>query len=307
MSRNLKYQFATSINGAFSPNGIDKHSIKSSGENKLQHVYSYKERANLIDTSAQIGDFVRKNYPDVKLVANITPTMIQEFLNTKAKNCSQQTLGQYTSRINKLESLVNKAFRIDVRWKSEIVTPCSSVQGKIRNVVMSREDLEKILDFGRQKGSRSQAPIAIEMAGRFGMRVTETTKFQPRDVKWDTQELHIHESKGRKNRDITISKDDMIFLQKITDGKNATERIVQIEEDSVNRYLQRIQEKLNIRQKYKDAKSGVHSIRKMRAQEIFDMYRYKYGIRQALDETSKYLGHGKDRMAVLKEYVLRIY
>lgn len=72
--------------------------------------------------------------------------------------------------------------------------------------------------------------------------------------------------------------------------------------------LDRAEKALNIREKYADADTGLHSIRKMLAQELYDKYR-KDGMskKDALNHVSEYLGHGKDRMETMRQYVLNIY
>lgn len=309
MARNIKYQFLSAINGAFSESGKDKHSLKADGGiRKMEHVYSFKERQNLVDTASQLSNYVKEKYPKIRMVKDISPSVVQEFLASKCNSCSQQTLSQYVSRLNKIDVLVKKAYKAELGWRGEIVAPAAVITGKIRDVAMSREDFEKILEYGRQSGTCSQAPIAIELAGRFGMRDGETVKFQPRDINYDILKIHIHESKGGRSRDITFTKKDIAFLKTITEGIDKSEKVIKIKEDSINRYLQRTEEKLGIRQRYKDAKSGLHSIRKLRAQEVFDKCREKnMNIRDSLDFTAEYLGHGKQRDQCIKEYVLFVH
>lgn len=61
---------------------------------------------------------------------------------------------------------------------------------------------------------------------------------------------------------------------------------------------------LNIKKEY--SCTSVHAIRKMYAQEEYDK-RIEQGMerKKALGQVSKLLGHGEDRMELMKEYVLR--
>lgn len=305
MGKNLSYQFKNAVDQAFSGGGTDKHSAKQQHTgNNMETVYSFAERKNLINTSHQIGDFIKDNYSGIKFVRDIKPSMIQDFLNSKANSCDKMTLGQYASRINKLEAVVNKLYKANVNWKNDLVVPVSIKGNEVRDIAMSREDYTLILS----KDSISKAKIAIELSGRFGLRVSETCKMRPMDINFNTMQLHIHESKGGRSRDLPILPGDVSFLKNIIEGKSVTDRIVNIKEDSVNKYLARTEKELGIRKEYKEADTGIHCIRKMVAQERYDSYRAENMTRKgALNTVSHYLGHGDNRFATMEHYVLNIH
>lgn len=64
--------------------GRDKHSDKASGVNS-EHlvIYSRKDREALSDTTKQLSTYTKENYAGVKLIKDITPNMIQNFLDSK--------------------------------------------------------------------------------------------------------------------------------------------------------------------------------------------------------------------------------
>lgn len=308
MGRNIQYQFKNVIDMSFDGGGHDKHSDKHNGK-RMESVYSYAERTNLIELSAQISNFIKENYPGTKKVLDIKSNMLQEFLNIKSKSCTKETLGQYTSRIHKLEHIVNKIYKGTTSWHGDLITPVSKVSDdKKRNISMSRPHYNAILNRAYEMNSKSKAPIAIELAGRFGMRVSETCKLQPRDINFSSMKLHIHESKGGRSRDIDISPHDIEFLKKIIDGKIQDKSIVNIKENSVNKYLSRAEIALGIRKIYKDADTGIHCIRKMVAQERYNEFRSQgLSKKESLNKVSEYLGHGKNRNETMKQYILNIY
>lgn len=309
MPRNLAYQFKNAIDQSFSGGGFDKHSLKNDGAKPGDHVYSYSERENLIKTSHQVGDFIKENYSNVKYVKDIKSEMIQEFLNSKSYACSNSTLGQYRSRINTLQTVINNIYHVKSDFTKDLITPVAvSKTEKLRNIAMDTQDLQKILQRAKNMDSKSQASIAIEFAGRFGLRVSECCKLRTIDINLDKMELSIIGSKGGRSRVIPIKSRDVEFLKKIITGKGKWDRICKIKEDSVNKYLVRAEEALGIRGKYRQACTGIHCIRKMVAQRIFDEFRAKdFSRKDALNETSQYLGHGKNRDELMKEYVLNIH
>ena len=75
--------------------------------------------------------------------------------------------------------------------------------------------------------------------------------------------------------------------------------------DSINKAIDRAMERQGIRNKYND--TNIHAIRKMYAQREFNRFRSEgMEIRQALQEVSKLLGHGEDRLELMRQYVLDI-
>ena len=308
MARNIQYQFLNSINQAFDGGGHDKHTDRHNGKH-LDTVYSYSERSNLIELSSQIAKYIKENQPDIKKVLDIKPDMIQSFLNSKADNCHKETLGQYASRINKLEHVINDVYKGNINWYRDLITPISNLShDKTRWIQMDRNDYKSILKRSYEAESKSKAIIAVELSGRFALRVSEGCKVQPRDINYNSMLMHVHESKGGRSRDIEIRKTDIEYLKSITEGKDPNKSIVVIKEDSVNKYLSRTEEALGIREKYKNADTGIHCIRKMVAQERYDEYR-ESGLSQkeSINKVSQYLGHGINRYETMKEYILNIH
>lgn len=303
MARNLKYQFLNAIDRNFKE-GMDKHSIKRAGQKDGIKIFSYADRRNLIDVASNFSNFMREKHPEIKKVGGITPQHVQNFLNSKAKECSTKTLEQYKSKFNKLEKLANATYRTaNASFTRDIVVPVG--KEKQRSIEMNREHYNKLLN--NIKESKSQAVPAIQLAGRFGLRVSETVNLKGKDIQLDKGVLHIHESKGGRSRDIPITKEsDRAFLEALKSQYADNQRIVSIKEDSVNRFLQRELEKIGLEQ-YRERGTGIHAIRKMYAQETFDELRQRgYEIKDSLDRVSELLGHGRDRDELMRQYVLDI-
>lgn len=310
MTRNLNYQIKSCIDKRFDGGGKDKHAIKSqhSGKN-MDNVYSYAERKNLIATGHQLGDFVNAHYPQIKMAVDINGKMVQEFLNSKVNDCDKNSLHQHASRIHKIEQVVNTVYSAKTDWYNDLVVP-ESLKGdnNLRNIAMTREDYNLIMDRAAAMDSKSQAPLAMEFSARFTLRVSETVNFCPKDVNFEEMLLHVVDSKGGRSCYKEIKEEDKLFLNRIILGKDDDEKIITILEGSVNTYMARAEEALGIRDKYRNADTGIQCIRKMSAQEYFDKCREE-GMtqKQSLDATSRHLGHGDDRDALMKVYVLNIH
>lgn len=298
----LKGQLINAINSNFCPGG-DHHSAKHQ-DTAFEKIFSYTTRNNLVDVACQLAEYLKTN-TDIKQVKDISTQAVQDFLNSKAGQCNQETLHNYTSRLAKLGELINQTYKtanVDFR----VVEPASLKDAaKLRDIAMTREDYQKIIDYAKSQNLTSQAIPAVRLAGEFGLRVHECCKLTPKDIDFQRMELHVV-GKGGRERILPIHPEQVSFLKSLIDGKGETEKIITIKDDSVNRWLQRVEEKLGMTQ-YKECKTGIHSIRKMVAQELYDKYRAAgLSIKEAWGNVAEYLGHGRDRTELMKVYITNI-
>lgn len=302
MGKNLKHQFIYTIEDNFNE-GMDKHSMKSDGIKNNGKIFSYSDRKNLIDLACNFSNFMKENYKDIKQVKEIRAEHIQSFLNHKAEECSNATLKQYEAKFNKLEKIVNKTYNINVNYKGYTL-PLSKENTKIRDSSMSKDDfirLEKAFD-----SSKSSAKIAIQLTARTGLRVSECTKLQGRDINLKDNVIHVEDGKGGRNRDVPIRAEDRNYFANLKANIGDMERVCPVRSDSINKAIDRAMKSEGIRNKYND--TSIHCIRKMYAQKEYDRFRSEgMEIRQALQEVSKLLGHGEDRIELMREYVLNVH
>lgn len=302
MGRNLKYQFLNAINSNFKE-GMDKHSIKANGEMNNTRIFSYSDRKNLIDVASNFSNFMKTNYSEVKQVKDVKADHIQSFLNSKANSCSNATLKQYESKFNKLENVVNNTYNINANYKGFVV-PASTENTKIRNTSMSRDDFNKLQQSF--SNSNSSAKTAIELTSRAGLRVSECTKLQGRDIDLNKGTIHVIDGKGGRDRDVTIREEDKQYFANLKAQYGDTERICPVQSDSINKAIRRQMERLEMQNKYTD--TSIHCVRKMYAQEQYDHYREQgMEINQALGAVSVDLGHSENRLELMKSYVLNIH
>lgn len=301
MGKNLKHQFIHAVEDNFNES-MDKHSMKNNGVRNDGKIFSYSDRKNLIDVSCNFANFMKENYKDIKQVKEIRAEHIQSFLNHKAEECSNATLKQYEAKFNKLEKIVNKTYNINVNYKGYTL-PLSKENTKIRDSSMSKDDFMKLEKAFNS--SKSSAKIAIQLTARTGLRVSECTKLQGRDINLKDNVIHVEDGKGGRNRDVPIRAEDRNYFADLKANIGDMERVCPVRSDSINKAIDRAMKGEGIRNKYAD--TSIHCIRKMYAQKEYDRFRSEgMEIRQALQEVSKLLGHGEDRMELMKEYVLNI-
>lgn len=295
----LFYQFYKGICKAFNP-GCDKHSYKRSKCKKVK-IFSYEDRRNIIKIANQLSKYLVENYPEIKRIKEITTNEVTEFLLFKNTFCSKNTMKNYKYGIKKLERICKEYLYLniklyDVNLKLEGITPY------IRNIEMNPVDLDVLLEG--IESSNSKAKLGIELLCHFGLRVSEVCKLKGQDIKLEERVLHIHESKGKRSRDLdidTLEKYEICERVVALVGKN--ERVCPLKQDSVNAEIRRILVKNKIT-RYKDHKTGVHSIRKTVAKKQFIKTLNETGDKVIAEEsTSAMLGHGKKRKDVINTYV----
>ena len=311
MARNLKYQFKYAIEQSCRM-GADKHSMKNNkaeNGNKGSRTLSYSDRKNLIDVSSNFANWMRENNPEVKELKDINSNHVQEFLNQKAQTCTSATINQYQSKFAKLEKVVNDTYtKANVSYTNTVTPTSSNNTEKLRSKSMTDSDYNKLNNYATNNCRSDNCAKAIQLGYHAGLRVSEISKLQQRDIKINSDSsatVHIANSKGARDRDIHITnKDSVQALTKIRDSVvNPYDRVVPIQSESINRAINRAMDRCNM-QEYKAHKTSVHSLRKSFAQREYDRYKDE-GLepKQAWDRVSEELGHGKNRDDLYKAYI----
>lgn len=299
MSKNIKSQFHNAINQNFQE-GTDKHSYKEqNGTEMSDRVFSYTSKFNLLDTARNFSNYLKENHNDIRLIRDIKPEHIQEFLNTKAESCTQNTIDTYSQNIFKLEVLAEKTYGIDLSWREECVKPIAikdSSENRGVESVMSREDLNIIVSYATE--NRSQSGDAVRLQEHLGIRVEEVVAIKLDNIKLDsdTPYILIDNCKGGKDLERELSPGAVDVVRYIISQNYGTDTLFTIKGASVNEYLRDTQDKLGLE------RHSFHDIRRCIAQEKYDGYRESgVTIKEAADKTAIWLNHGKDREAMLKE------
>lgn len=288
-SRSIKQQLYYAVNQNFKE-GMDKYSLKKDRKMNGTRIFSYADRKNLVDFTANFANWLSQNHREVRLAVDINSKHVQEFLNDKAKTCSKATVEQYMSKANKMQNLINITYRTNS--KLDIKLP-SSIKEKyiLRDKQMTVEHYELLEKNINENGLKS-----IECARNFGLRVSEIAKLEKRDIKLEEGIIRVVDSKGKKTRDVDIvTEEQMKIARKLFNSVTSQrDRIVKIRENSINQALKRAMEKAEIKEEYKVA--GIHSIRKLYAQETYDRLRSEgLSKKQAKEEVSEQLGHSRER------------
>ena len=316
MSHSLKHQFISAIDGCFII-GADKHSIKremqknnqdkeKSGKQKNydHRIYSYADRKNLRDTAMGFVNFLREKYPDIRYVKQIKSSRCFEFLQSKVNTCTQATIVQYLSRLQKLSRVLNKHYNIHTKYTCE--APKSSKSGDLRTEVMTREDLKMICDTGSDCVSKR----ALLLTGETGLRVTSLVRLKVCDVDFEKKTLFIFQDKGKRSRTLPLNDIAVGYFKSFCAEKSDQSYIFtpegskkHISAGTVDEFLRENAVKCGIT-KYRDAKTGVHAIRKMVALELYHQKRAEgLNYKEAVMYVIKYLGHSSYRKDLVRRYL----
>ncbi|MDH5096465.1 Integrase [Clostridium perfringens] len=98
-----------------------------------------------------------------------------------------------------------------------------------------------------------------------------------------------------------IPEDRINFVKEILEHNYHEDRLFSIKGESINRYLNRIEDKLGIE------RHSNYDIRRLIAQEKFDSYRKSgLSIKDVANKTSAWLSHGDNRNEILEKSYIKL-
>ena len=300
--RDIRQQLLYTVNKNFKEK-MDKHSIKKEGSSNNTRIYSYADRKNLVKFTSNFANFLKEKYPEIRLATDIKSEHVQTFLNQKAETCSKNTIEQYVSKANKMQNLINATYYSNNKLVLEIPKTEKEIY---RDKQLSLEHYKAL-----EKNMSGNGLKAIQCARNFGLRVEEISNLKKEDIDLNKKIVRVIAGKGGRDRDIHLkTKEQLKVAEKLYNSKlELTDRIIPIKPDSINKALSRAMEQLNIKEEYK--KTGIHSIRKLYAQETYDRCRRKgMSIEKAREVVSEQLGHSKERGKddnLIKRYIKNLW
>lgn len=306
MSKSIKHQLFHAINSNFKE-GQDKHAMKRAGYERQSTIFSYSDRKNLIDTAAGFANWLKGQPDPPRRLYEITPQHIQAYLNANAKGWTAATLKTRLSHLHKLEVLARATYpNSAIRFTEGVALPAAASAPK-RTVQVAEGDYQRLLDYAAQ--SKSKARHAVFLAGECGLRVGECAKLKGSDIMVQpdgTVAVRVVDSKGKRSRTITLNNPDTASRLAEIRREAGEGRVCAVKSESLNTYLRRAFHALGMTE-YAQHKTGFHALRKLAAQRHYDECRNAgLAVKEALSETSVFLGHGRNRDELMRHYVLDI-
>lgn len=302
---NLRYQVLGAIGTSFQE-GTKKREVKKEvGKDMDWRIYSYRQKDDVVDTAKSLLGYLKVNYPDVKMAYQIKGEMVQEFLGSK--QVRKSSWEHYRDRLQKLEHILNNKFHIGLDWGLGEAKAINLVTEKLRVVEMDENELKEAIRYKEDFGRPCKSLDALKLCEMFGLRSNEPRRLVASNVDLLNNELTVY-GKGGRRRVIPIKEEDKAFLESLIRGKKPNEKICDITGKAINKYLHEGLSACGYDEKYNDAKTGVHAIRKMVAQREYDARRNNgESQEQALAWVNLYLGHSEDRTSLNAVYVAHIW
>ena len=296
MSKSLFYQFNSAIDLNYRHH-FNKHGDKHNPESDSSHIVkSLSAKSNLKDFAHDFSSYVRQEY-SVKQIKEITPEMCDSYIKSKYDTCSLKTIKTYQSNLLKLSKCANKTFNIRTDFSVSVDESKIEKTETIKQFSFTSAEMEKILDAPRPSASLN----ALKFAYMTGVRVNTLERLEVRQLDFQRGEILVFKDKGSRSRVLPMDEQTAKLLREQIKGKNPQDKVFGVKKGSVNRYLRRRCEKLNIHTPNGEIKSGVHSIRKLWAEETAERYDKdgKNGTKMVMSE----LGHGEDRKDLEDTYL----
>ena len=301
--RNLFGQMTYAINKNFTER-VDKRAFKkANGGGMGSKIFSYGEKYRLKQLAKSFQIYAKENNLNVKLAKDIRPEYIQSFLEgAKERGCTQNTINSYANSLFKIQNTLNSTYNLNLKWREEIAIPqvekkSSSTRGV--DSVISREDYNKILNYAEE--NRSQSGLALQMQNWLGVRVEEIARIKKEFISLKDKTITFKNTKGGKVLIRNIPEDKIDFIKSVIEHNFHEDRLFSIEGKSINKYLNRVQDQLGLK------RHSNHDIRRLVAQEKYDSFREDgMSIKDAANETSKWLSHGDDRLNMLERSYIKL-
>jgi integrase len=302
---NIKYQFKSAIDNSFKE-GMDKHSIKRT-EGNSDKIYSYAARKNLLNVSADFANYLNTGFTGkdkVRFVKDIEIQHINSYLYSKL-GCTQTTINQIVSQLNKLELVCNKKYGLKLDWHTFRNIPQVGKKS-VRNAAFSKEQVAQIKEYLADKKD-CYGKRAFYVGERWGLRANEIVNLRCKDFNLKNMTLHIDGSgaKGGRSRTLKIEKEDLPLINMLTKGKSENDKIIPIRANSACGYLRNVCQKLGFND-ILNAKSSYHALRKYRATAMYHSLLEKgFNESKAQGLVCEFLGHSKSRSDIAEHYILK--
>lgn len=293
MSKSLFYQFNSCLDMCFRLH-FDKHSDKKNHETDNSHIIkSLSAKSNLKDFAHDFAAYIKQEY-SVKLIKDITPQMCEGYLQSKYDTCSLKTIKCYQSNLLKLQKCASTAFHIP-KLDFSVSIDESKIEKieTIKQYSFTNEEMQKILSAPRQCESLS----ALRLAYDLGLRVGSLSSIEVRHINFQENTLLVYKDKGNRSRILHFNDDTAKFLRQQIKGKQAQDKLFNVRPGSINTYLRRRVMACSIKNESGQYKTGVHSIRKLAAEN----FHARNG--NDLGKTMKMLGHNEDRKSLEDVYL----
>lgn len=299
--RSIKQQILYAINNHLSY-GQSKRAYKKDHAGTTDGKIFSIDRANALrDTAKSFSQFVKANYPEVRLIKDIPPEAAQAYINANLKGWSNATACEVVSRLRIIAQQVNNTFHCSISL--DATSPKKDHTQNIRTTALTFEDIQRLR--ADLMGRRTMGVYALEIGARCGLRAKEIEHLKSDCINLDRWVIEIREGgKNGKYRDIPIRVKDRDYFSQLKASTPPGAYVTQgVKRDSLNHAIREAMKRCGISDKY--IKSAIHAIRKYYARERFrEEIAAGQDRRHAWQVVQMELGHGSGfRKALFDAYI----
>lgn len=268
--------------------------------NAKGQIFSVQYAENLRDTVKGFTNFMKENYPEIRLAKEIKTEHIQAWVDSKSCQWTQATLNNHISRMNIVCQQINNTFNTNIQL--DVKKPTVIKAQNVRNFAMEKNDLEELRK--ELAGRRTEAKTALEITYRTGLRSKEVARLHSSCINTDKWVIEVREgAKNGKFRDVPIRPRDRAYFSDLKAQTQGQYVCKGVGEESLNRGIRRALETIGKADKYPD--STTHAIRKLYATERMQEERQTGKTERACwSIVQQELGHGSQyRQKLYNTYV----
>lgn len=309
--RSIKQQLNYCISRS-SKTGQSKHSAKANGTYKHGELYGSKTINAYRDTAKNISNWLSEHHPEIIAVRDITPEIVQEWIDDRSENWSAKTLENHITHIKYLEQQAQKCYgKENIHFYSKDFERPTTKEA-VRNQSITEKDFQALRSA--MENSRSFAKDALELTYRCGLRVDEVAHLKREDIDLRTGKIYVSPegAKNGKARTVPIRDKDRFYFEGLLNRYPDNGYLTKIDSKSIDkairRYMHNAKDEKGEDLAHKYPKETIHGIRKLYATERMHELRGDNPLPDKKEEmkhwniVSAELGHGDGRDALYNTY-----
>ena len=299
--------------------GESKRSYREqTGSKKVDKIFSHQSYETIQKDAKDFAKYLKNN--GISRANEIRPGHIEGFLGSKSATCNNNTLTRIRGSLHSLGLFCGKRYK-SVDPENFVISnskmPYSSLSDgrkigrpmpedtfdRLFKIVKDSDGLKdsrlyKVMALVRHTGvrldeatSQKLSDFHLDEKGRFGfgyITVSDPKHGRSRDV-------HIHTRKGKEE-----------LLEALSRRGGNKDRYVCSNKDTISNNFAQLKKSFGVSDQTR--LQGMHSIRKLYAQDFYSWYREKHTKRETIQATNLQLGHSATRdVSELRTYVMDIY
>lgn len=311
MAKTIAYQIDQALENSFIKGG-SKRSYRAEHGDTGDKIFYGPTKSDLHITGKIFGRWLKTTHPDVRLVRDIQPQYLQEFVDSRVGQVSPARLRTDASNIRKICRCCDAKYRTNLS-AAPVVAPAVPADAAVRTRSMDRQQALDVI--ARLKAGRGDAWKAVTVSLCTGLRETEACNLHAGHVHLDGGEYGYgyitvtredRPKHGRERVVHLISAEDRDLLAQLIRGLQPGDVIAAhggrvYRSGSVARAIGRVCPG-------EMAQNRLHAIRKGFAQRCYDLVRTETSGRgqaasrgEALTFVNTQLGHGRSNDRILND------